>query len=75
MKIDSAFHNALTGIRRGSDGLDRNAAEIASASGNREESVTAPLVESKVHQRQVEAGVQVLRTADEMIGSLLDEKA
>lgn len=76
MKIGSAMHSALAGIHKGLRGLERNAAEVAAAAGNPEESVPVkPLVESKIHQRQVEANAKVLETADEMIGSLFDEKA
>lgn len=76
MKITSAFSSALQGIRRGLEGLDRNAAQIASAEQMRGESSPAqPLVESKVNRLQVEASAKALRTVDEAIGSLFDDKA
>ncbi|WP_127477567.1 hypothetical protein [Sulfurivermis fontis] len=76
MKITSAFNSALQGIRRGMEGLDRNAAQIAStAQLQGEASPTEPLVESKVNRLQVEASAKAMRTIDEAIGSLFDDKA
>ncbi|PKM44244.1 MAG: hypothetical protein CVV05_10850 [Gammaproteobacteria bacterium HGW-Gammaproteobacteria-1] len=76
MKISSVFSNALQGIRRGMEGLDRNSARIASAAQMRgEDSPLQPLVESKVNRLQVEASGKVMRTIDEAVGSLFDDKA
>ncbi|MEW6646055.1 MAG: hypothetical protein AB1450_02515 [Pseudomonadota bacterium] len=76
MKITSAFNSALQGIRRGMEGLDRNAAQIASAEQLQgEASPTEPLVESKVNRLQVEASAKAMRAIDEAIGSLFDDKA
>jgi len=76
MAIESAYSSALTGIRRGLDGLDRNAAEIARATAGREPaSVTGPLVESQSHARQVESSVRVIEATDAALGALLDEFA
>jgi hypothetical protein len=76
MEVSSAFGSGLLGIQRGMQGLDRNAADIASASKSDEElPPVEALVESKVNRLQVEAGVSVIRTVDQTIGSLLDEMA
>jgi hypothetical protein len=75
MEINNGFNNALTGIRRGMEGLDRNAAEVASASAGEGGDVVAPLVESRSNALQVEANTRVLRTLDEVLGTLIDEKA
>lgn len=76
MKITSAFNSALQGIRRGMEGLDRNAAQIASAEQLQgDASPTQPLVESKLNRLQVEASAKAMRTIDEAIGSLFDDKA
>ncbi|MGM0451174.1 MAG: flagellar biosynthesis protein FlgE [Pseudomonadota bacterium] len=40
-----------------------------------EESLAGSLVDLKVNQRNAEASVEVVRTADEMVGTLLDERA
>lgn len=75
MNIDSAWNSALTGIRRGMEGLDRNAADVAGASKGDGKDIAAPLVESKQNKLQVQANVAMVKTLDETIGSLLDEKA
>lgn len=76
MKIESAAASALLGIQRGLEGLERNAAEVAGTGlGRGERSPVDPLLESRTNQRQVEASVKVLKTADEMAGTLLDELA
>lgn len=76
MEIKSAMGNAVLGIRRGMEGLERNAAQVASAEQMRgEASPLEPLVDSLSNQRQVEASVKVLRAVDEALGSLFDEKA
>lgn len=75
MKIENGFANAIAGIRRGMDGLDRNAAEIASASKGEGADIATPLVDSKINKLQVEANASVISTLDEVLGTLLDEQA
>lgn len=75
MEIKSGFASAVTGMQRGMEGVDRNAAAIARASTGEGDDVTAPLVESRLHQTQVEANAKVFKELDEMLGSLLDELA
>lgn len=73
--INSAMNSALTGVRRGMEGLEHNASEVARASGSGDANVAEPLVDSIVNRRQVEANVDMLKTVDETLGSLLDVKA
>ncbi len=76
MKIGPAFHTALSGVKNGMRRLDQNAAEVADSAGKPDEAApTRPLVESKINQRQIEANARMLKTADDMLGTLLDEKA
>ncbi len=78
MKIGGAFDQALLGIQRGMQGARENAAKIASAdafTNGDPSSVVEPLVGLKANEIQVEASAKVLKAVDEMIGSLLDEKA
>lgn len=76
MDIKPALTSGLEGIRRGISGLDKNAAAIAQASMD---TATFPpveaLVDSKLNRLQVEVSASVIRSVDEAIGSLLDEKA
>lgn len=78
MAITPASGHALNGIQRAMEGLQRSAAEIASADRldagpNRD--LAGPLAEQTLHAAQAKASVQVLRTENDMLGSLLDLKA
>lgn len=75
MEINNGFANAVAGLRRGMDGLDRDAAEIASASKGDDANITTSLVDSKINKLQVEANASVIRTLDDVLGSLFDDKA
>lgn len=76
MSIGSISGTALSGIQRGLHELDKNALEVARAGTTEPDGDPAePLVSSKVAQRNIEANVEMLKTADETIGFLLDEMA
>ena len=76
MKINPASQTALTGIRKGLQDMQRNAAEIASAKTARGEGFpTDALVNVTQAAHHVEANVDVVKTENEMIGTLLDVKA
>ena len=78
MDVNSAYNNGLLGIQRGMQGIERNASEIASATtqeSGRTQDVAASLVESESHQLQAEASAKVVQTADETLGTILDEMA
>lgn len=75
MEINNAMTTAVNGIRKGMDGLDRNAAEVARASKGQQGDIATPLVDSRVNKLQVEANVSMVKTLDETLGSLLDVKA
>jgi hypothetical protein len=75
MNVDNTMTTAVNGIKRGLDDLERNANEVARASKGEGGDVATPLVESKMNQRQVETNVAMVKTTDEILGTLLDEKA
>lgn len=75
MNVDNTMTTAVNGIKRGLDDLKRNANEVARASKGEGGDVATPLVESKMNQRQVETNVAMVKTTDEILGTLLDEKA
>ena len=76
MKIESTLQNGVTGIQRGLDDARQAAHEIATAvdSENPTE-VVQPLVDLKEAELQVKTNAEVIRTEDEMVGTLLDEMA
>ncbi len=69
---------ALTGIQKGMNELQKNAAEIAGKStmeGENIKPLMESLVELKANVLQLEASTKVLQVSDEMIGTLLDIRA
>lgn len=75
---------AQAGMQTGMDGLKKNAAAIASKDALKPQDATAgqsssipvnELVEMKMNKNQVLTSGKVLETVDEMLGTLLDEKA
>ena len=78
MKINSALTQAVTGIQRGLASAQNHAGQIASANQFHEGnpgSLAEPLVGLTQDRLQVSASTEVLKAVDDMIGSLLDEKA
>ncbi|MCW8945196.1 MAG: hypothetical protein OQL27_10520 [Sedimenticola sp.] len=79
MAINSISGSALQGIQRGVQLLRRNASDIASANQFNGQIPTKDAVRALVelHQSslQTSASVKAFKTADTLIGSLLDIKA
>ena len=79
MAINSVTGSALLGIQRGLQGLRRNAAEIASAQhmnpGIPNKDLTRSLVELHQNELYTTVNIKTLKTADQVIGTLLDVKA
>ncbi len=69
----SATATALTGIRKAFENLDRTASR--SAAGRDPGRLPEDLVALRESEFQVKANTAVIRTADEMIGTLLDRLA
>lgn len=83
--------SGVNGVMRGLQGLDNAAQEIAelniSQSPSESSGGTAPrpafsieemasaVIDLKLYQRQVEASTQVVKTAEEMLGFLLDVRS
>ena len=67
----SSINSALNGIHAGTERVQRAAAQIAGA-GSAAGDLATPLVELKVGEFQVKASVQVIKAADQMLGSLID---
>lgn len=79
MMINSTLSAGIQGIQEGIQGAESAARKIArggtdgprgnSGSGN---SLAESLVDLKLYERSVEASAQVVKTADETLGTLLD---
>ncbi len=73
---NSVYNTASMGIQRGMQGLDRNAAQVASTSQLQGKSDPGQaLVESKIDSTAVRANAKVLAAADDTIGTLLNVMA
>ena len=71
----SALQTGINGINAGLNSMRRDAQQIAQATTEGSAPTTdqiKPLVNLKQDQRQVEISTQVVKAADETIGSLLD---
>lgn len=79
MAINSISGNAVQGVQRGMRQMRKSAADIASANQLNGQIPTKDAVRALVelHQSslQTSASVKALKTADTVIGSLLDVKA
>lgn len=75
MSSISALQSGLQGIHKGLAGLERNAANIASVkqfTSDGPEELVGSLIGLKVNRLQIEMSAQVVKVADETIGTLLD---
>lgn len=82
--INNTLSIGIQGVQQGMLGAENAARKIARAgtdgpAGTNDNtganSLVEPMVELKLYQRSVEASSQVVKTADEMLGTLLDERA
>lgn len=70
-----ALSSGVMGIQRGLDGLNRDAAQIASAAQFKNEApadLAQPLTHLILDKLQVAASAKVVKTAGETLGTLLD---
>jgi len=77
MKITPLI-SALQGIQRSMKDADRHAAQIASrrqAQSGESNDLTEPLVGLTKDRAQAQASAKAVHAVDDMIGTLLDEKA
>ncbi|MEP1217209.1 MAG: flagellar biosynthesis protein FlgE [Marinobacter sp.] len=80
--INNTLGIGIQGIQTGMQGMDNAARQIArgGADGPRGSAEGAgdligPIIDLKLYERSVEASAQVVKTADETLGTLLDIKA
>ena len=76
MSDNSISGIALKGIQTGMAGMKKNAANLASKDSMQGQGdPVKDLVEMKMNKYQVLASGKVIEAADEILGTLLDEKA
>ncbi len=77
MDLNSAFNAGLRGLQSAQHSATRSAEVVARKSGSLAESETieTALVEAATAQTQASAATNVVRAADETLGSLIDTRA
>lgn len=82
MMINNMLNTGIQGIQDGVQGMENAARKIArggadgpagsAESGN---GLLEPIIDLRLYERSVEASAQVVKTADETLGTLLDIRA
>jgi len=75
MQITSALGSSLNGIQKGLAGIDKNAAQIASAkvfSPPNSADIVQPLMDLRNNHMQAELSVKVMEGLDGTFGTLID---
>ncbi len=70
MPIATVFHAGFDGYRRALDRLANTSGRVAR--GPVESDLSADLVEMRIDRHAAAASLGVIRTADEMVGTILD---
>jgi flagellar hook-associated protein FlgK len=78
MSVNSILQSGIQGVQAATQGAEKAARDIVRAgtdSGGTSTSpgnVVEPIVDLQLYERSVQASSQVVKTADEVLGSLLD---
>ena len=77
MSIGSVLNTGIQGVQAGVRGMEQSAQEIVKAGSGENASgdFIEPIMDLKLYENSVEASTKVVKTADEMIGTLLDTMA
>lgn len=80
MNLQNALNTGIQGVQQGIQGVERAATEIVKAGtidgpAGSNADIVEPIVDLKLYERSVQASAQVVRTADEVLGTLLDTLA
>ena len=74
MGIGSVLNTGIQGIQTGVRGMEQSAQEIVKAGSSDAGAgdFIEPIMDLKLYENTVEASTKVVKTADEMMGTLLD---
>ena len=77
MSIGSVLNTGIQGVQAGVRGMEQSAQNIVKAGTGENASgdFVEPIMDLKLYENSVEASTKVIKTADEMIGTLLDTMA
>ena len=78
--ISPILNTGLQGVQKGIEGAEEAASRIVKAgtvesAPASDASVVEPMVDLKLYERSVEASAKVVKTADEVLGTILDTLA
>lgn len=73
--LPSAAQGGTTAIRRAVAGLDRDAAAVAVGSIENTSALLPALIDSRQQLLYAKAGAKLLETSEQMLGTLIDERA
>jgi flagellar hook-associated protein FlgK len=76
MTVNSIMQSGIQGIQSATQGAEKAAREIVrsgtESAGASPGNVVEPIVDLQLYERSIQASSQVVKTADEVLGSLLD---
>ncbi|PCI06651.1 MAG: hypothetical protein COB77_06405 [Gammaproteobacteria bacterium] len=75
MVVSSGFNSALSGVHKGFESLQENARQIANASAgglNAKDALLESVVGLKSSVLQINASMQMVKTLDDVLGTLID---
>ncbi|MFV1873387.1 MAG: flagellar biosynthesis protein FlgE [Oleiphilus sp.] len=75
MNVNSILQTGIQGVQSATQGVERAAKDIVRSGADGaagQNSVVEPIVDLKLYERSVQASAQVVKTADEVLGSILD---
>jgi hypothetical protein len=76
LSVNSILNTGLQGVRAGIAQADQGSLRLASLGSNFDvNSVASALVDMKIGEIQVKASASVLKTADQMLGTIIDVSA
>lgn len=80
MNVNTVIQSGIEGVQRANEGLEKAASEIVRAGSvdgpaGSNSNVIEPIVDLKLYERSIEASSQVVKVADEVLGTLLDTLA
>lgn len=80
MNAQNILNTGIQGIQQGIQGAEKAASDIVKAGtvdgpAGSNADIVEPIVDLKLYERSVQASAQVVKTADEVLGTLLDTLA
>tara|TARA_R110001592_G_scaffold291131_2_gene560447 strand:+ start:52051 stop:52287 length:237 start_codon:yes stop_codon:yes gene_type:complete len=75
MTVNSIMQSGIQGIQNATQGVERAAKDIVRSGTNgaaSQNNVVESIVDLQLYERSVQASAQIVKTADEVLGTILD---